>query len=505
MTNLKVRAARGSIYMTVITLGLRPGAVALAIILARLLSPHDFGLLALAMLVFNYANMITDLGMRPTVVQTKEDINKVAYYAFVMVMAASITFTVACILLAEPLTRLLGGSEELIPILRWMAVYVTIDGLWIIPESLLRRDLRFKELGLSQLPGELASTIIAIPLAMAGFGVWSLVIGNCAGQLLRAALLWFYYRPWIWIRPQKWDKEIVRKMLNFGLPSLGSGLLRYIQGLDTLIVGRRLGPSSVGLYNKAMGLTARITEMVSNTIFGNILFPSYAKIQDDKPRLARAYLKSTKMVLLMIVPVSLGLALTASLFVPVLLGPKWIPMIPLWQIFSLFGLTRPISANSSPIFLATGQPRRNMTASLLSMGLMFPLVLLLITPYGAIGAAVAVSITSLIVMFFNVFQVNQILPGTAVKTLTQSLSFLLAGGLMSLVVWLTYDYIITLAGGENVLALILVILEAALVYVAVILVLERPLVMELYELFVKAMGLDKRWPRLLPAHLRSGK
>lgn len=492
--------------MTAISLGLRPLSMALAIVLARLLSPADFGLLALAMIVFNAANLFTDLGMRPTVVQTKQDLNKVAHYAFVMVMAASIFFTTLAVILARPIAQFLGGSAELVPILQWMAIYVTIDGLWIIPEALLRRDLRFKELGLSQLPGELASTIIAIPLALMGYGVWSLVIGNCLGQLLRAALLWFYYRPWIWLKPQKWDKEIVRSMLSFGLPSLGSGLLRYVQSqLDTFIVGRRLGPTPVGLYNKAYTLTGRMSDLLTNSIFGNVLFPSYAKIQDDRPRLARAYLKSTKMVFLMIVPVSVGLAITAPLLVPVLLGDKWIPMISLWQIFSLYGLTRPISTNSAPVFLATGQPRRNLTASLVLMGTLIPLLILLIGPYGAEGAAVAVSLSSIIGMLFNVIQVNQILPGTAVKTFTQGLPFFVAGGMMALAVALTRTPIIHLSGGENLVSLLLIVLVGALVYIAAILILQRPLVMELYELLIKALGFDKRWPRLLPAHLRSGK
>lgn len=491
--------------MTLITFSIRPFSTVLAVMLARLLSPGDFGLLAMAMLVFNAANLFTDLGMRPTVVQTKEDINKVAHYAFVIVMISSITFTVVSILLARPIAAFLGGSEELVNVIRWMAIYVTIDGLWIIPESLLRRDMRFKELGFSQLPSEIASTIIAIVLALMGFGVWSLVIGNCAGQFLRAMLLWAYYRPWIWLRPQKWDREILKGMFRFGLPSLGSGLVRYTQNqLDTFVVGRQLGAVSVGYYNKALTLTGRLGTMLTTTIFGNVLFPSYAKVQDDRPRLARAYLKSTKMVFLMIVPISVGMAITASLLIPVVLGPQWAPMIPLWQIFSLYGLTQPISANSAPIFLAVGQPRRNLTAGLVLMVLKLPLILLLAGPFNTTGVAVAIAVSSTLGMFFNVFQVNQILPGTAVKTFLQSSTFFLAGGVMGLVVWLTDDYIIALAGGENLLSLGLVILVAALAYIAVILIVERPLILELYELFIKALGIEKRWPRLLPARLRTG-
>ncbi len=489
--------------MTAISFGIRPISMLLAIWLARLLTPSDFGLVGLAMIVFNAANLFTDLGMRPTVVQTKEDINKVAHYAFVLVMAASIAFTVVSIIAAGPIARLLGGSEGLVAVIRWMAVYVAIDGLWIIPEALLRRDLRFKELGLSQLPGELASTIISIALALSGFGLWSLVIGNCAGQLLRSALLWWYYRPWIWLRPQKWDKEILRGMFKFGLPSMGNGLLRYSQAqIDTFVIGRQLGAFSVGIYNRALNLTGRLSDMLTTSIFGNVLFPSYAKIQDDRPRLARAYLKSSKMVFLMIVPVSVGLAITAPLLVPVLLGPQWTPMIVVWQIFSLYGLLRPIVSNAAPLFQAVGQPQRNLTSGLLLFAVKLPLILLLVGPFDVEGVAVAVTIATLIGMLFNVFQVNQILPGTAVKTFTQSLPFFLAGGLMALGVLLLQQPIIVLAGGENLLALGLIIFVAALIYIVAILIFQWALVLELYELLIKALGLDRRWPRLLPARLR---
>jgi PST family polysaccharide transporter len=356
------------------------------------------------------------------------------------------------------------------------------------------------------IPGELASTIIAIPLAYAGLGVWSLVIGTLLGQVIRVIILYYLERPWIWLRPQKWDREIVRALLHFGLPSMGSGVLKNVQNqVDTWIVGRRLGANAVGLYSRAFSLTTRLSDMLTSSIFGYVLFPSYAKMQDDKPRMARAYLKSSKMVFLMIVPISIGLAITAPLLVPVLLGPQWIDMIPVWQVFSLYGLTRPTSTNASPVFLAAGQPRRNLTASLVTIGIMVPLILLLIDPYGIVGAAIGVSVAHLISMSFNIYQVNQILPGTAKKTLVQSLPFFVAGGLMALAVVLFQPSIIELAGGENVLALVLEIVSGGLVYIGVIAVLQRDLLIEIYELLIKTLRIDRRWPRLLPEHLRPSK
>ena len=506
MSNLKVRAARGGIYMATISFALRPVSMGLAIVLARLLVPEDFGLLALSLILVNAANYFTDLGMRPTVVQWREDINKVAHYAFVIVMTASMAFTAASIVLAWPLANALGGGSELVPIIRWMSLYVTLEGMWVIPEALLRRNLKFKQLGLSQIPAELASTIISIPLAMAGYGVWSLVIGQLLGQVLRILLIWWFARPWIMLRPKRWEKEIVVGMFRYGLPSMASGMTKYFQNqIDTLIVGRRLGPAAVGIYSKAFSLTTRLADMLTTAVFGNVLFPSYARMQDDKPRLTRAYLMSNKLVILIIMPVAVGLAITAPILVPALLGEQWAPMIPIWQIFSLYGLTRPISTNAAPLFAAVGQPRRNLTASLVLIGVMVPLLLILIGPYQATGAAIAVSLANLIAMLFNVFQVNQVLPGTAWKTLLQSLPFVLAGSLMALVVALLQGPVIAWAGGPNLTALVILIVVAAIVYLAVVMVLQRQLVLDMIDLSIKALGIEQRWPQLVPARWRSQK
>ncbi len=489
-----------------ISFGMRPIGMVLTIILARLLTPTDFGQVGMAMILFTMVNIFTNVGMQPAIVQTNEDINKVAHYAFVINVSTSIVANVLVVIFADPFARMLGGSEQLAQIIRWMSVYITVGAMLPVPQGLLQRDLRFKEVGLSQIPAELTSTGGAILLAWAGFGVWSLVIGYLAGQLLQVVLIWTYYRPWIWLKPQRWDFEVLRRTLRFGLVSGLSTSVKLIKNqIDTWYVGRTLGMTQAGLYGKAYNFTSMIATMLTSSIFGNVLFPSYARVKDDIPRLTRAYLKSTKMVFLMIVPISIGLAIVAPLLVPVLLGKRWLAMIPAWQILSLYGLLQPISYNSSPIFLAVGQPRRNLSASIVLLGIMVPLLVILTEPYGISGAAAALSIASLVAMLFNVYQVEQILPGTAWKTFTQSLSFFMAGGLMGLGVALSKDSIIVMTQGPNALSLILVIGLGAIIYIALVLILERALILELYELIIVALKLDMRWPRLLPSGLRPSK
>jgi len=503
---LKIKTARGSMLMAGIILGLRPISMVLAVVLLRLLQPTYFGLIALSMLLMNAANLFTDLGLRPALVQTQHDIRKVAHYAFVLVMLTSIVTTVLIVLAAAPIASALGGGSDLVPILKVMSVIVTIDGLWIVPDALLRRDLKFRQLGISQIITEVSSSLIAIGCAVAGLGVWSLVIGNIAAEALRTVIFWSQYRPWIWLRPQKWDPVVVKSLFRYGAPTMGGGVLRSVQTqLDTWMTSRFFGTTVVGFYDKAYNLTGRLSNMLANTIFGNVLFPSYARIQNEPDRLARAYIKSTSMVLLIVMPISVGLATTAELLVRVLIGDKWTPMIPLWQIFSIFGLTWAVSANASPLFLALGQPRRNITASIVYIAVLVPSALILLRPFGAAGIAMGVSLGYTVTMVFNVFQVNQILPGTGRKMAIQSLPFFASGAIMSVGILLLRDTIIQAFGGPNALALIAVVLWAALLYIVATLLLQRDLVKEIYEVLIKALGIDRRWPRLVPHRLRPSK
>lgn len=489
--------------VTAVTLGMRPISMLLSIILLRLLTPADFGLIAMSMIVMGLALSFATFGMLFVIVQTKSELEKVAFYAFVFVNLACLLASILIILFAGPLARFMGGGEQLVPILRWMTLFIVFAGLGLVPHAVLTRQLKFRLLSLGSIPGELAFAIIAIPLAMLGYGVWSLVIGHILGSFLTNLMWWIFCRPWIWLRFSKPDLTILKPQLLFGARTTGASALAYFQSQgDTWYVSRFLGAGSVGIYSKAYELTTRLTDLMTTGIFGQVLFPSYSLIQDDRARLSRAYLKSTRLVLLMIVPIAFGLAFAAPLLVKVLLGDQWLPIIPVWQIFSLYSLTRPIATNTSPVFLAIGQPQKNIAASLVVIGVMIPLILVLSPAMGVSGVALAVAIAYVVATLFNIYQVNTILPGTASKTFVHSMPALLSGVLMAVGLILLDGPIITLAGGENLFALIVLIAAGALIYVGATLLLQRELVLEMYELLIKAIGLDRRWPRLVPRRLR---
>lgn len=490
--------------MGLVTFASRPITMVFSIFLLRLLDPEDFGTVALAMIIFNTANLFTDLGMRPAVVQSKDNIDQVAYIAFLVVNITSLLFYAGVFIFAEPIAVLLGGDASLVPIMRLLGLIVVIDAWWIIPEALLKRDLMFKRLAVTQVPGEIASGVVAIILAFLGYGVYALVYGALVSELVRAVIVWYLLPTYSWLKPKRIDWEIAGHLLRFGAPAMGSGIARYFsQHWDDWVVGRQLGTAALGFYSKAYDMTSRITFMFSNVLFGNVLMPSYAKVQDDPKRLERGYLKSTSLVLLTMVPMSLGLLVLAHTIVLVLFGEKWLPMVVSWQIFSLYALTRPISANSSPLFMAVGKPGYNLQAVVVILVVMVPLLFLLIGPYGIAGVAVAVSVAHLVSMLYNVFQVNRILPGTAVKTLRVNLPFLFAGGIMAVAVQLSKGPVFSIAGGENWISLTILVAIGALVYLSLVFLLQRALIVEILTLVVAALDLERRAPRLVPQRLRA--
>lgn len=505
--SLKVKTARGSMFIAAMNYAMRPVMTVVSIVLLRLLSPEDFGLLAMANLVLFITNFVTDLGMRSAVVQSQQDIKKVAFFAFGISSGFSVLAYLLILAFAQPLSTLLGGGADLVPIVRVVSLMVIIDGLWIVAEALLKRDLKFKEVGLAQMVGQIVYAASSVLLAYMGFGVWSLVYSTLAQQVVRLMLTWYYSRFWRSLRPQAWDSVVVKSLLQYGVPATGSGLLRYLRdNWDSWLVGRQLGITSLGFYNRAAHETTVLTSMVSNTVFGYVLLPSYAKVQNEPERLLRGYLTSLNLVLLTVVPVAVGIFIVAEEIVTVLLGAKWVPMIPVWEIFSLYALTRPISANASPLFMAMGKPNYNLHASLLGLAVVIPLVLWLIGPFGIIGVAAAVSVSHLITMIFNVYQVNKLLPGTARKTLTMNFPFVIAGGLMAIGVQLAKAPVLQLTGEQhNFVSLILLIVIGALIYLSLTLLLQRTLLKEVFDLTIKSLGLDKRFPRFATRRLRPSK
>jgi PST family polysaccharide transporter len=457
---------------------LRVITIVSAIVLARLLDPNDFGMVALAGIVLSTAVMVTGLGMGPAVIQSRERVEKVAFHAICITALSGLATFALVGIFAAPFADLLG-NRELTPIIRWMSLLLFSTAITAVPEALLQKELLFGRLSAIVVSTELLYTILAIGLALLGFGLWSLVYAALIKALTSTILMWSLSPQRLWLRRTSWDWSVARGLLRYGLQTTGGGLTTFFyQMVDSFTVGKLLGATALGYYGKSMDFTSRTVDGL-NTVITNVLFPSYSKIQTEGERLSRAYLKSLRIVSFVTVPLSLGIFATAPEMVAVLLGEKWLPMIPALQILSFVSLVKPLSASSSALFAAVGRPSYNMRAGLVVIAVMLPLIALLL-PMGFPGVALAVLGAHVAGFGFNVYQIHRAIPGTAQGMIPAIAPALVSGGAMTGILLLVK--IPLKAAGNNDLTiplLALLVLAGASVYLAVLVLLQRPLVLEL--------------------------
>ena len=463
------------------TLSLRLISIVSGILLARLLDPKDFGIVALAQVVLGTTNLFSGFGLGAAVVQSQEERGKVAFQSFVITSVTGLTLFAVIFLSAELFAGFLG-NPHVTTVLQWMAVTVLLAAWSIVPEALLQKDLLFGKISGAMVIAELLYVAIALSLAFLGAGLWSLVYASLARSLLTLVLLWVFCPGWEWVRPKRWDGSLMKRLLRFGIHSTGGGVVTFFYSIiDNLIVGKWLGAQALGFYSRAYDFTRRTVDQVTNVV-GAVLLPSYAKIQSDAPRLSRAYLKSLRLISFLVVPVSLGLFITGPEMVETLLGEKWVPMVAAFQILALASLVKPLSATTSALFLSTGRPVYNLRAGLVVVGVMLPLIFLLLG-FGIEGVAVAVLCAQLVGFAYNMLQVRSVLQNTASRMLPAIAPALTAAAPMLAIIALIKDPLRALAGGgHTVLTLAVLVLVGAVVYGGLLYLLQRGLLRELVSL-----------------------
>jgi len=472
------------------TLSLRVISIVSGILLARILDPKDFGIVALAQVVLGTTNLFSGFGLGAAIVQSQEDRGKVAYQAFV-VTAISGLLLFALIFLNAGLFAGFLESTQVTTVLQWMSLTVLLGAWSIVPEALLQKELLFGRISGVVVVAELLYVGIALSLAYLGAGLWSLVYASVARSGMTLALLWLFCPGWEWLKPKRWDGTLMRSLLRFGVHSTGGGVVTFFYSIiDNLIVGKWLGTDALGFYSKAYDFTRRTVDQLTNVV-GAVLLPSYAKIQSDSPRLSRAYLKSLRLISFLVVPVSAGLFITGPEMVKTLLGEKWVPMVATFQILALAALVKPLSATTSALFLSIGRPVYNLRAGLVVVAIMLPLIVLLLG-FGIEGVALAVLCAQIGGFAYNMVQVRSVLKDTASKMLTAIAPALGAGASMVVVIALLKAPLRGMAGGGMTLTVL--VLTGAVVYGGLLFLLQRELVIELLHLSLGRLRSRERRP-----------
>jgi PST family polysaccharide transporter len=460
-----------------LTLVTRPFTLASSILLARLLVPEDFGAVAMAMILLGSSNLFAGLGMEPAVIHSELDKDKVAFHAFMVVVATSLVLLTFVVLNAGWLATVLG-DPSIEPIIRVMSLLIVFNSWSLVPGAIAKKDLQFHVIAKASLWSTIVNMIVGLTMALLGFGVWSLVFAQLLGSLAGTIVEWLLAPGWAWLKPVRWDWTITRSLLSYGLQVTSSGLIKYFHSnWDEWLVGRRLGTSSLRYNTKAYDFTNRTITQLGTNVVGGVFFPTYAKIKENSEKLRRAYLQSVQLISTLMFPVAMGFLVTAPLMIPVVVGDKWLPMVTTLQIYSIMILSRPVSANTSSVFNALGMPKFNAQSGLLLSVVMVPLAFLLL-PYGIAGVAAAVVIGDFAGLALNLYRINKAVPGSGKQTFGASLPAFAAALAMSVFVFLIQKYLVQ-SLGTNILTLLIVILVGVVVYGAGTLLFQREFTLDL--------------------------
>lgn len=330
--NLTVKTIHGlkwSYFSTIINAVLQIGFTA---IMARILEPAAFGLIAMAGVILRFGGYFAQMGVGQALIQKAELTQDEIRAAFTSSALLGLVFSLLTYLIA-PLGLYVFNAPEVVPVIRWMGFSFLLTGLSTTATSLLRRKLDFRSLAIIEIVSYvLGYGLIGVIFAFLGFGVWSLVIAALNQSTLAVVLSYLFARHKLLLI---FEWKFYKPLYSFGSRVSVISFLEFIgSNLDTIVIGRFLGATPLGIYNRAFMLVNLPMQYVT-TSFSKVLLPSFSRIQKEIPRIRKAYLSSIMLVGCLLIPTCVGIMVASREIVLLVLGDKWISAIPVLSILAL--------------------------------------------------------------------------------------------------------------------------------------------------------------------------
>lgn len=314
--------------------------IVISIILARLLEPTAFGLIALVGVFLVILQVFVDSGLGTALVQKKNadqlDFSSVFFFnIFMSVLIYALLFACA------PLIALFYNNDELIPIVRCVSIVVLISGVKGIQQAYVSRNLLFKKFFYSTLIGTLISAIIGITLAYFGFGVWALIVQGILNTAVDTLVLWITVK---WRPTWEFSYTRLKELLAYGWKILMSSLVTSVYGnLRQLLIGKFYTAEDLAYYNKGNEIPNGLAPNIVTSIT-SVLLPTMAQQQDNLDNVKRITRRAMKAIAFAMWPIMIGLAACGETLVDLLLTAKWLPCVRFLQIFCVEAAIWPISA-----------------------------------------------------------------------------------------------------------------------------------------------------------------
>jgi O-antigen/teichoic acid export membrane protein len=392
--SLKNKAASGIKWSSVSQIGRQIMQFVTAAILARLLSPSDFGLVGMATIVIGFVDLFKDLGTSAAVIQRKNISDELLYSIFWINLAFGLLGMIVLLMLS-PVVASFYHEPRVTSILRILSLNFFISSISILQKAILERNLAFNILAKVEISAVLSGSVVGIGAAILGFGVWSLIYQTLAVVVVTTVLLWAATR---WKPKMIFAWNEVKEVSSYSLNLTGFTVLNYFsRNGDYLLIGKFLGTQELGYYTLAYRLMLYPLQNIS-AVIGRVMFPVLSQIQDDNEKLRIVYLKVTSTIALITFPMMFALGPVAESFVLTLFGSQWKPVILLLMILAPVGMVQAIGTTVGAIYQAKGRTdwvlRWGIVSSILVMS-SFVIGL----QWGIVGVASAYAIATFILAY----------------------------------------------------------------------------------------------------------
>jgi PST family polysaccharide transporter len=384
-------------------------------VLARLLTPEDYGLLGMVSAFVVILQLFSDLGLTQATVQ-KADITQTQVSTLFWLNLAFSGLLAAVMVAVAPAIVWFYREPRLLNIALWLAPSFIIAGLGTQHAALMQLRLRFERLAVCDILSLVAGAVAGAWMALKGLGVYALVGQILAQTGTKTALLWILngWRPGLPARGcGTWE------LLRFGGYLTASNLVNnFSRNSDDLLLGRVWGAETLGLYSRASSLLAYPISLVAGPM-GQVMIPIFSRLRNDKERFARAHLKAMALLTFLCFPLAGGLAMSAHEVIPVMMGARWNAAIPIFSILSISLFLYPLMSSMGWLYLATGKTDKIFHWTLFSSLIILPAYLIGL-PYGARGVALACACANIILFYPSLYYATKV-AGLSLKAIFKTI------------------------------------------------------------------------------------
>jgi PST family polysaccharide transporter len=457
--SLKQLAIKGTIWSGISQWANKFLSLVTFTILARLLHPDSFGLIALAGTFLAFLNLFLDQGFSTAIVQRKDLEPEHLDTAFWTNIGISLILTVICVAGAG-VTANFFREPSLAPIIRWLSLSLIIISFNSVQSALFSKKLDFKLLAISSLISSFSGAIVGISMAFTGFGVWSLVGQQLSGGIVSSFVLWIA-SDW---RPRfRFSRKHLDDLFAFGINIVGINILGFLvtRG-DNLLIGYFLGATALGYYDLAYRLLLVVTSLFVGIISSTAL-PIFSSIQDDLPRLRKVLYEFVELTNTVAFPIFLGMSVLAPELVIVIFGEQWKASIPVMQILNIIGILYAGFYFNAPLMMAVGKPEWKLRLDIFKT-VCYVTAFFIAVRWGIVAVAASYVITAYIIAFVTIWFLKKLVDINVKVYLSKYLTPLVGSLIMIFSIALIRDLLIKSLTFSYTISLVFGIVVGTVIY-----------------------------------------